>query len=547
MTRVPSGVQLLRQDDFTGGLNLRANPFRLGANESPDVLNVDMDPRGGVRSRQGSSPAVSLPIGNESPLVRLESYRTGLFSQLFIHTTSELFVLSDLGDFCSQEITSTGTNPFGFATAQYDSRDATSNVYTAQLFVSTLDDTNGWVWDGSTVSTLTHSGPAEWQDDLSTPDGEHVPAARFLASHVDRLWAAYTVEDGEVLFNRLRFSHPLFPRSWREMDYIDVPDGGQVITGIKSYGGNLVVFKEHAVFILTGYSTDTFQLVPLTLRHGCGNPLAYTELEGVLYFFDGTLGLMAFDGSRMSSVMDRVKPAFFRSDGSSIDPSSVRVWSGDGKVFVSNNIDHVTFVFDPSVGRSGAWSRYQVWMPAQSPSGRVLVHGCDWTTESDGNVAVFFHDGADTVQYFDWAYDGVDSWDDTSYAYPSQFVTGWQDAGNVSVKKRWRRCDMVCSQPVDYQGDYEIDVKVLTDWQEGVVRRTGATAVREAGTANPFVWGVSNWDEANWGGIVAGSQYTRSIPLGPARAVQLRLTGPSGRSWGVQSLTYKFNYRRLKA
>ena len=40
-------------EDFTGGLNLRADVFNLSKNESPDLLNVDIDPRGGVFQRRG--------------------------------------------------------------------------------------------------------------------------------------------------------------------------------------------------------------------------------------------------------------------------------------------------------------------------------------------------------------------------------------------------------------------------------------------------------------------------------------------------------------
>jgi len=46
-------LSLLRTDDFTGGLNLRADPFQLGRTESPDLLNVDIDPRGGLTVRGG--------------------------------------------------------------------------------------------------------------------------------------------------------------------------------------------------------------------------------------------------------------------------------------------------------------------------------------------------------------------------------------------------------------------------------------------------------------------------------------------------------------
>jgi len=38
---------------FTGGLNLRSDQFNLAENESPDLLNVLVDPRGGIRMRDG--------------------------------------------------------------------------------------------------------------------------------------------------------------------------------------------------------------------------------------------------------------------------------------------------------------------------------------------------------------------------------------------------------------------------------------------------------------------------------------------------------------
>jgi hypothetical protein len=46
-----SNVSVERYDDFTGGLNLRADQFQLARNESPDMLNVEVDPRGGLFTR----------------------------------------------------------------------------------------------------------------------------------------------------------------------------------------------------------------------------------------------------------------------------------------------------------------------------------------------------------------------------------------------------------------------------------------------------------------------------------------------------------------
>lgn len=49
------GIKIENVQDFRGGLNLRSDPFELAKNESPDLLNVDLDPRGGVEQRRGTS------------------------------------------------------------------------------------------------------------------------------------------------------------------------------------------------------------------------------------------------------------------------------------------------------------------------------------------------------------------------------------------------------------------------------------------------------------------------------------------------------------
>lgn len=58
-------IKMSTMKDFRGGLNLRADAFELAPNESPDLLNVDIDPRGGVEQRNGiTMNASSLSNGN---------------------------------------------------------------------------------------------------------------------------------------------------------------------------------------------------------------------------------------------------------------------------------------------------------------------------------------------------------------------------------------------------------------------------------------------------------------------------------------------------
>ena len=48
-----AAIDVTQVVDFTGGINFRADQFQLANNESPGMLNVEIDPRGGVFSRAG--------------------------------------------------------------------------------------------------------------------------------------------------------------------------------------------------------------------------------------------------------------------------------------------------------------------------------------------------------------------------------------------------------------------------------------------------------------------------------------------------------------
>ena len=47
------GFKLDMLQDFSGGLNFRSDQFNLASSESPKMLNVDVDPRGGIKMRLG--------------------------------------------------------------------------------------------------------------------------------------------------------------------------------------------------------------------------------------------------------------------------------------------------------------------------------------------------------------------------------------------------------------------------------------------------------------------------------------------------------------
>jgi hypothetical protein len=62
MRTTPRRTQLFSLRDFTGGINLVSDAFKLGDNESPDLLNVDLDRRGGFQVRRGVTPFSNTPL-----------------------------------------------------------------------------------------------------------------------------------------------------------------------------------------------------------------------------------------------------------------------------------------------------------------------------------------------------------------------------------------------------------------------------------------------------------------------------------------------------
>ncbi len=533
-------IRLLRVDDFTGGLNLRADAFQLGANESPDLLNVDVDPRGGFAMRGGwqrlnTSAIGGIAAGSFAP-ASLFAWN-GATPQLLLAANNKVFYATTTS-FTDTTITTTAADGACFAPWS----GSLSRVY-----VATGNAGQGYRWNGSTMTALTASATAAWQDSLASPTGTHMPKADHCASHVDRLFVANTVEDGTTYADRVRWSHPNFPESWRQVDYVDVVGGGSGITALVPFDGALLIFKRSSVWALYGYDTDTFQLVELTSAVGAQSRKAVCATESGLFFFSWPDGLFMFDGKQFVDMFDPLRPLIQANQINEAQLSKIavsfvgrRLWlslpqGGDASATYS-------YVMDPTI--NGAWVRYQ------GADGRGLATGCDFVTSTGTRFALMAHPTKAFVVKVDLPTFYQDDIDGTAANFSSYYSTRWQDAGNVSAKKMWRRPDMVLRQP---SADTTLTLQAFHNWEEAVVRRTfsllvdgGATGLEWAATgtepdANP------GWGEAAWGGPASGSQFERGGNLGLARSVLLKVSGPGGLPWAVNSITFKYNPRKVRA
>lgn len=559
-----SRLSLLRTDDFTGGLNLRADPFQLGRTESPDLLNVDIDPRGGLTVRGGMTKLNTSAIGsisNGSFAPKALYAWDAATPNLLLSANNSVYWASTTA-FTSMGITTTAPMGASFATW------TTFN----QSFAYIATGGATYKWDGTTASALTDASTG-YIDTYSTPSATNLgfcPKARFITSHVDRLWCAYVTEGVTEYPNRIRFSHPINRESWATNDYIDIVDGGSGITAIVPFNGSLLVFKKRAIFAIMGYSNETFQVINLTSEVGAVNSLSVVATESSVYFFSWPDGLFKYDGQKFTDIFSSIRPLIQTGQVNNIAQDEIRVSDVNNKIWLSLPLGSDTkptasYVYDPSLKQTGAWTKYQ------TADSRGVGSGCDFVTTTGTTYNVVCHPSNPYVLRVDQLSVYQDNVGGAlgPENFLSYYTTPWQDASNVSARKMWRRPDFVVKQS---SVATDLTLRVYHDWEESVVAKT--YILHLTSEAVGLKWALlfpqiynkvgfnynsvskynevepdSNpgWNEANWGTSATGAAFAVGKSLGLARSVQLTIQGEGGKPWGINSITYKFNPRKVRA
>jgi hypothetical protein len=88
-------------------------------------------------------------------------------------------------------------------------------------------------------------------------------------------------------------------------------------------------------------------------------------------------------------------------------------------------------------------------------------------------------------------------------------------------------------------------VKVYHDYNDGYNNEKRNYDVSITPPDSGLIWGTDLWGDV-WASGAASQAVVIGKNLGLARSVQLQLTGPTGQSWGVNSIGYKYQARRIK-
>jgi len=547
------------KSDFKGGLNLRADQFNIASNESPALLNVEVDPRGGVRRRDAVTKINSDVLDNG--IISLMSHYEAGTNQVLVAALDPAITKSQI--FYNDNASGNFTGPI-----QVDS--ATVNFNTAQPPQHVTFNDNTYIVNGEMLhndTVVTTSSALKWDGaaatapipDIDGSDG-HFPCARYVATWAEFVWVAYTLEDAVTYKNRVRFSKVNDAENWTVTDFIDIDIGedGDHITAIIPDADRLLVFKENSIYGIYGFGRDSFEVRNITRTAGCRDgvqPVAATP--GIFFWYaeDGVY-LLAYDD--VAWAFERIKPSMTYDVGQpalTLDtPPSLmwfdeRLWvsvdyqSDDNISGSSQNNRRNVFVWDPSLGRIGAWTRHDTnarSLLAYRPTGDTHLGVA--VTSNITSVASF-----DRISKVDQNYD-YDDYDGTVSEINSYYHTGWFEGNRPTFPKRWGK-----TRTIVLSDNPTVIVMYVYKNYDPSTALVGYSKTM-SGMATPAVWdaGVSVWDDTDWQPEGTSDKYAfgRWPTIGTAQAISLRFsvspTVSTRGKWGVTSIITMYRTRRLR-
>jgi hypothetical protein len=547
-----SNIQIFEQKDFTGGLNLRSDQYQLANNESPEMFNVEVDPRGGVFSRGGMQRINTTNVSGTWAPHRLFAFY-GETNRLVLNNNNKISylngtVFTNIQDSSSVDIVT--SNEHGVGCASWGS------LLYMVCGVAGTAATAGYYWTGTgTATTLTASGtaPHAWQTSVS-PSHYKIPQAEYIAEHANRMFVAHTVEAGVNHPNRLRWSIADYPNNWQEADYIDIEGGGAHITGICVVNGGLVIFKEYAIYYLYGYDTSDFRVVQISNDIGCYSPSSFAVTQQGVFFYSNRKGVYLFDGTNLQNIFEPLRPAYDLGYINTGLPEKVSLsWMGR-RLWVSLPYDSssnvairetINLVYDPSMGSYTMFS---------TADGYGVRGGVDFRTSTGEEIRVAIHPNVPCVlevDKYDLYFDYINV-DGTISGFSTVYRTKWFDGGSYLQRKMFRRPDLVMRET---EANQTVNVKVFHDYQEAVGSQKREFDISLLSTSIGMLWDTNNWTlegagedqySSVWSNDVLGGSIQKLQNLGLAKTIQLRFSGEQKKPWGFNSIGYKWVPRRVK-
>ena len=513
-------------ESFTGGLNLRTDQFNLAENESPDLLNVLVDPRGGIRQRDGVDRRNTTALGSDIQ---------GIWG---FHTDSGTNqVMVNYGTAVAHSASANFTNLSGITARTNGTR--VYGVTMNNVAYGVSYDKPSFKWDGSSAADL----------GVTFGAAGNMPQAQYIAAWNNFAWVANTYESSTAHKYRLRWSNANDPETWTDTDYVDIDKGdhGDYITGLCPMGDRLLVFKSNSVHAVFGFDSDSFQVTTLSNNVGSVPLSSPVSTPYGTFFWHADRGVYLYDRENFVWVFDKMSPAI--DDGRIPFSTNPQLAWGNNKLYVSvdwtsgGSTTRRTLIYDPTIA-GGAWVTTDIDAAAlysyQPPNSSSTVFGA---CVANTGVLIDVEDDQQrsTDRYAISAETHISSY----------FVTRWIAGKNPIVKKRWGRPRMVTSA----ESTISLPVQVYKDYDKS--EQTTSFNVSITGKTSTSLWNTAKWDDADstsayyaaWDAIARDlTAVVKNLPtLGTAKSVSMKVNGPTTNNhWEMNAVAFAYTPRRLR-
>ena len=526
------GYSLISLGDFRGGLNYRADQFDLSENESPDLLNVSVDPRGGVTMRDG---VTTYNQDAESADIQ------GIWSYYTDSGTSKVLV-----NYSTEVAVFDGTNfdetPFGSITTRTDGTRVYGITINNKAYCVSGDQVS-FYYNGSSGTDLT--------TDLDGSPG-NFPIAKYVTHWNNFAWVGYTNESSTAYPTRIRFSNANLPEQWNSLDYIDIGkgEGADYITNIVGHDDRLVIFKSNSMYALFGFDADTFQLITVSENVGSVPQSSPVSTPYGVFFWHDRQGVYLYDGTNVVWLFEKLKPAI--DDGRITFASEPQLAWANNKLYVTtdyynadtNSTSRRMFVYDPTIN---AWVLWDVDAAAlhthQPPNAAPTLYGA--CVANTGRVISIDDGGPNADRY---TYDG--GYELTNIN--SYFRTAWLKTKNPIVRKRWGQIRLITA--AEQTGT--LSVEVFHDYDTSTAAKTFSTEVTgRAPAASAF--GTATWQSED--GLTGNGVWSAGVdkqvtdvkklpPAGTAASIAIKVTGPTLQNslWEINGMAFPYKARRMR-
>ena len=337
---------------FPGGLNVKDFWHLLTDTELTVAQNIRLDEAGGaIRPRGAWTKLTANPVGTTGNLVGI-CHPSWIISGVLTR-----YVVATDGATVWWLNGTTWTN----ITGSVSLTPVASTLVSFQTMSNYLIGYDGlndpWTWDGQASAILLLPG--------TPPIG-----------NIGIVFQNYLFYAGVATApSRLYFSDLGDPTTWPAINFIDVPSpyDGDPITGLAILYGNLIIFKRHSIYIMTGTSATTFALSATNAAVGCVSPYSVVGVENNVYFVSDK-GLYAINLSNEKQICYKVQPRY--------DSAVINQLSGS---LARNRIQALNYRL-----RNEIWELADCTAAGQDQHDRTLTHNYV-TTDANGDPAVAEH------------------------------------------------------------------------------------------------------------------------------------------------------------